>query len=198
MNKFFLLTGVAVILWGCSGRTPVPTATTPFSQPAPAPSPIPIPTPTKNIGVENYWDGVSAGGGAASLAQSASNSDDWRLVEYRFQSAVASLKSVPAGSPHYQDAQKFLKRFQQNAVDAGKMASGQMTTPPASLLDNSVPAPPPPPAKPKPVVPAPVPVPVSSPTPSPTETPSVAPDRDRDRYRVKVPRTRSQRSGKKR
>lgn len=174
MKKLFALSGLAFLI-GCSTSPPPSPPPAVIPTPKLIPAPITPPKPTINH-VDKYWDGVSAGGGAASFAQSASTPDDWRLVEHRFNTATTALKSVPSDSPHYQDAQKFLKRFNQNAVDAGKMATGQLTTPPASLLDNSVPEPPrrprpvstPTPA-PAPVTPAPTPVAVPSPTPT-TET----------------------------
>lgn len=160
MKKFVPLSGLA-LLFGCSSSPPSPPPVIPT--PTPISAPITPPKPAINV-VDKYWDGVSAGGGAASFAQSASTPDDWRLVEHRLNTATTALKSVPSDSPHYQDAQKFLKRFNQNAIDAGKMANGQLTTPPASLLDNSVPEPP---RRPRPVsTPTPAPVPV---TPAPTQ-----------------------------
>lgn len=176
MKKFFALSGLAFLV-GCSSTPPPSAPPAVIPTPTPISAPVTPPKPTINV-VDKYWDGVSAGGGAASFAQSASTPDDWRLVEHRLNTATAALKSVTPDSPHYQNAQKFLKRFNQNAVDARKMAACQLSTPPVSLLDNSVPEPPRRPRS----VPTPIAVPVTT-APTPVALPSPTPTTETVRKR---------------
>ena len=196
MKKLLALSGLA-FLFGCSSPPPPPAVI-----PTPTPQPVPVAPLKPAIDyTDKYWNGISAGGGAASFAQSASSPDDWRVVEHKYQNAVNALKSVPPDSPHYKDAQSYLKRFQLNVADAQKMVAGKLTTPPASLLDNNVPEPPRRPGSfPKsPSMPVPTPVTTPEPTVEPSPTPAESSTMKRKRYYPPRPVTRPTRgSGKRR
>lgn len=89
--------------------------------PSPLPEP-PSPSPTTSPSIR-LRRAIEQADSAANLSQSAQSKDDWSLVSRRFQEAIALLKSIPANTPEYNEAQTRIARYQAELATAQQRAN---------------------------------------------------------------------------
>jgi clan AA aspartic protease (TIGR02281 family) len=132
----------AIALSGCQGLPnpsadrpddPAPAATPASAQSAPvAPSPSATPQPVVNS-AETFQTALDRAYSAAKLTQSAQIPADWQFVMSRWQEAIELLKTLPANSPEYPQAQTKIREYQSNLAYATQRAAQPVVTPPSTI-----------------------------------------------------------------
>jgi hypothetical protein len=106
---------------GESSQSSSPAAISPTvsaSSPSPSVAPTLSPDSLSPSESERFQEALDTGMGAATITQSASSKDDWRLVINRWQAAIDLLKTVSKSSPNYATAQKKIAEYRQNLAYA--------------------------------------------------------------------------------
>ena len=70
-----------------------------------------------------FQDALDTGESAATLTQSAISKDDWELVTFKWQRAIALLKEVPASNPYFAQVQIKIQEYSKNLNNARKQLS---------------------------------------------------------------------------
>lgn len=136
------LTMGAIALSGCQGlpnptadrpADPAPAATPAAAQSVPvAPSPSATSQPVVNA-AETFQTALDRAYSAAKLTQSAQIPSDWQFVMSRWQEAIELLKTLPANSPNYAQAQTKIREYQGNLAYATQRAAQPVVAPPSMI-----------------------------------------------------------------
>jgi predicted aspartyl protease len=89
-----------------------PKATPAAAKTSPASSQTKVTNDTTATGEDNYTRAIDIALGAVAIGKSAEGSDDWKLAASKWEQVVSLLKSVPASSRNYRNAQKKLAEYQ--------------------------------------------------------------------------------------
>lgn len=89
------------------------------STPAQTSSTKPSPAPQ----IDNFQDANDKAISALTLSKSAHSKEDWDLVVYQWEEAIALMKVVPTSSPNYALAQNKVTEYRHNLVTAMQNAS---------------------------------------------------------------------------
>jgi predicted aspartyl protease len=107
--------------------TASPPPTTPVKAKASQPNPTsPLAKPT-SAPTDPFQLAIDRASSAYRMGKSAQSSDDWRLVEKRWQQAIELLKSVPVSSPRQAQVKQKLTAYQQNLAYAQRQANRSTT-----------------------------------------------------------------------
>ena len=97
----------------------------------PAAEPAPPAAPQRDF----YSEGVNRAQSAITIGQSAQSPDDWKLVESRWNQAVSLMQSVPDSDPNHATAQAKVSEYQQNASQAAKKATEDISASSTAVAD---------------------------------------------------------------
>lgn len=123
-------------------QEPVAVSVTPSPAVTPPANPQPAATPKKQPTIapkEAYQQAQDIAYSAAVIAQSAASPDDWKLIAYRWQDAIALLRTIPSSSSDYAIAQSKIAQYQRNLGIAQQKASRFRPTSPAETTIATVP-----------------------------------------------------------
>ncbi|TAD75954.1 MAG: hypothetical protein EA001_12955 [Oscillatoriales cyanobacterium] len=136
------LTLGAIALSGCQGLPiapadrpvePSPSAQPASAQSAPVAASPPPPTQPVVNAAETFQTALDRAYSAAKLTQSAQIPADWQFVMSRWQEAIELLKTLPANSPNYAQAQTKIREYQSNLAYATQRSTQPVTAPPSTI-----------------------------------------------------------------
>ena len=94
------------------------------------------PNPQQNF----FADGVNRAQSAVSIGQSAQSPDDWKLVESRWNQAVALMQQVPDSDPNHATAKQKVTEYQEYASQAAQKATAETSISGTTVADNGTPS----------------------------------------------------------
>ena len=127
---------IALTLVACNSSRPSVTSS-PLPDALPASPIIGSPSPQPPTIVNPFAKGVDKAASASQLAQSAQNTDDWRLVLSQWQRAIAFMQAVPASDPNHAAAQKLLVQYRQAVVRTQQLAKSGGTSESTAVVQST-------------------------------------------------------------